>query len=536
MKLNTLNTLVFSSVLVFFGSCTDKYLDINSNPYEPGDLIYDDYALGSAMTNLSGGVMSADVNTIQFTDCLLGCSLMGYFADSKTGWPNTISNYDAKNDWTRVLLVSDKVIPVIYSNLSIIKDYSEKNNNPVPYAIARIIKVAAMHRITDTYGPIPYSQIGRDGKTTIPYDSQEQVYDEFFKELDLSIEELTANSSAALMPTADYVYGGNVIKWIRFANSLKLRLAIRIAYANPDKARAMAEAAVSNEFGVIEKNEDNASWKYFESIPNPMYTAVRYNEKDTGGDSHAAADIICYMNGYEDPRRDAYFEPAKFGGNFEKYVGLRHGIDYLTNSTVSDNFINYSRVNISSSDPLVWMNAAEVAFLRAEGKAIFGFDMKGDAKDFYNKGISLSFEQWGVAGAEDYMENETNLPDVYNDPINQNSYSSTISSIKIKWNESASLEEKQERIIVQKWIANWRNGNEAWSDFRRTGYPKLIPATTEGNRSGGIVDSERSARRMPYPAEEYSGNTQNVKDAVSKYLNGPDNMATDVWWACKPGV
>lgn len=78
-------------------------------------------------------------------------------------------------------------------------------------------------------------------------------------------------------------------------------------------------------------------------------------------------------------------------------------------------------------------------------------------------------------------------------------------------------------------------GNEAWADYRRTGYPKLIPATTEGNLSGGIVDSNRGARRMPYPLEEYTSNTENVQNAVNQYLKGIDNMSVDVWWACKPG-
>ena len=120
------------------------------------------------------------------------------------------------------------------------------------------------------------------------------------------------------------------------------------------------------------------------------------------------------------------------------------------------------------------------------------------------------------------------------DPAGLNSHESTISDITIKWDENADLEKKQERIITQKWIANWMLGNEAWADYRRTGYPKLIPATTEGNLSGGIVNSNRGVRRMPYPLEEYTSNTENVQNAVNQYLKGIDNMSVDVWWACKP--
>lgn len=530
MKRYMLNKLM-PGVLVFgLFACTDKYMDINSNPYQPGDLSADDYAIGSSMNNLASAVVSNDVNTAQFTDCLLGGPMGGYFADSKEGWANTISNYNATNDWTNVFLHSDWVIPVLYSNLNSIKIVSQNSGDPVPYAIAMIIKVAAMSRVTDTYGPIPYSKIGEDGKITVPYDSQETVYDTFFDELNSSIETLTAHKDGALMATADYVYSGNVQQWIKFANSLKLRLALRIAYADNAKAKSMAESAVKQEYGVIESNEDNAAWHYFGSITNSLYTAVRYNEATSGGDTHVAADIVCYMNGYNDPRRSAYFEESKFDG--QPYVGLRRGINL---QKAASYFINYSRVNISASDAIQWMNAAEVAFLRAEATAIFGFDMGGTAEEFYNQGIRLSFEQWGASGVENYLSDETSKPETYTDPSGLNSYANTLTDITIKWDEAATTEQKQERIITQKWIANWMLGNEAWADYRRTGYPKLIPATAEGNKSGGIVDSNRGARRMPYPTEENSSNYENVEYARQNYLKGSDNMATDVWWACKPG-
>ena len=532
MKRNLIiNKLMLGTLALGLFSCTEKYFDINSNPYQPGNLSADDYALGSAMNNLASAVISSDVNTAQFTDCLLGGPCGGYFADSKAGWSATISNYNPTDDWTYVLMGSPEVIPVLYSNLNTIKIVSDNTNNPVPYAIASIIKVAAMDRVTDTYGPIPYTKIGEDGKISVPYDSQEAVYDAFFNELNVAIATLSDNKDAALVATADYVYGGDVQKWIKFANSLKLRLAMRIVYADEAKAKEMAESAVNQEFGVIEENADNAAWNYFGSVSNPLFTAVRYNEDTSGGDSHPAADIICYMNGYNDPRRANYFEPAKFseGGT---YVGLRRSINMQKADAY---FSSYSRIKISSSDPIRWMNAAEVAFLRAEAVAVFGFNMNGTAEDFYNKGIRLSFEQYGLSGADAYLADATSKPQTYTDPAGLNSYPNTISEITIKWDEAADKEEKQERIITQKWIANWMLGHEAWADYRRTGYPKLIPATDEGNKSGGKVDSRRGARRMPYPAAEISGtNSANVAYAIANYLGGLDNMGTDVWWACKP--
>ncbi|MCP9612236.1 RagB/SusD family nutrient uptake outer membrane protein [Coprobacter tertius] len=527
---NIINKIVYGSLTFALSSCIANYDNINTEPYQAPDLSPDGYALGSAMNNLAGCVISPDVNTAQFTDCLLGGPLGGYFADSNAGFTETISNFNPKDDWSRVFLKSDKIIPTLYSNLKQIEIVSQNTKDPVPFAIAKVIKVAAMHRVSDAYGPIPYSRIGANGEIATPYDSQEVTYDTFFNELDESIKILNEHSNEQLVPTADYVYKGNVKQWIRFANSLKLRLAIRISYVNPLKSKQMAEEAVNPaNGGVIESNVDNAAWNYFETSQNPIYVATRYNQvqdSETGGDTHAAADIICYMNGYKDNRRAKFFTLSEWKDI--DYVGMRRGIVIPELKTIGR---KYSGVNISPTSPLYWMNAAEVAFLRAEGAAVFNFDMGGTAETFYNQGIRLSFEQWGADGAEAYLNNSENKPEPYVDPAGTNTYSDQISNITIKWDESATPEEKQERIIVQKWIANWELGNEAWADFRRTGYPKLIPV--KENKSGGIVDSEKGARRMPYPLDEYVSNRENVEYAIANYLNGPDNMATNVWWASK---
>jgi len=122
------------------------------------------------------------------------------------------------------------------------------------------------------------------------------------------------------------------------------------------------------------------------------------------------------------------------------------------------------------------MNAAEVAFLKAEAKAVFGFDMgAGTAEEFYNEGIRLSFDQNGASGYAEYIANNIDKPSSYTDPAGLNSYATPLSSLTVKWDEAATTAQKQERIIIQKWIANFNNGIEAWSDHRRTGYPKFFP-------------------------------------------------------------
>ncbi|WP_300794739.1 SusD/RagB family nutrient-binding outer membrane lipoprotein [uncultured Bacteroides sp.] len=535
-----INSIILGMTTVAFVSCTGDYLEINSNPYQPGDLTPDGYGLSSAMSNIAGCVVSPDVNTAQFTDCLLGGPMGGYYADSKvSGWDNTISNYNPTDNWTNVFLKSDKIIPVLYTNLTVVEKLCEESGDDMPLMVANIIKVAAMSRVTDTYGPIPYSQIGKDGKIETPYDPQDKVYDKFFEELTNSVNALNAklvdNPDYTIPSSADYVYKGDVKKWIRFANSLKMRLAMRIVYADKEKAQArFVEAMDPVNGGIMEQNDQNAMWDYFKSSSNPIYVASRYNSAEgslTGGDSHAAADIICYMNGYNDNRREKYFVKSEYG--YPEYVGVRRGIEL---STLGKNARKYSGINVAESDPVIWMNAAETYFLRAEAVAVHGFTNPHEtmtAKDLYEEGIRKSFEQWG-ADLGYYLEDGYSTPQTYNDPESVNSYSERLSEITVKWNDGAAQEEKQERIIIQKWIANWTLGNEAWADYRRTGYPKLIPATAEGNKSGGKVDSELGARRMPYPADEYVSNKNNVLESVSEYLKGADEMGTFIWWDCKP--
>ena len=518
-----INKLLIASMAVAAVSCTDAYEDINSNPYEPGDLTGDNYALSSQMNAIAGCVMSADVNTMQFTDALLGGTLGGYFSDSNAGFSESFARYNPKNDWSRVFMKSDRILPTLYSNLAGLRQACEDNETPDIYAIATVMKIAAVSRVTDCYGPIPFSALDAfSTELTVPYDSQEDIYRAFFNQLTEAVETLQSHNNY-LTPPADYIYSGDHQKWIRFANSLKLRLAMRVSDVAPALAKQMAEEAVQG--GVIESNADNATWKYFNTIVNGLYTAVNYNNDNslTGGDTHAAADIICYMNGYNDPRREAYFLPSQFEGI--EYVGLRRGWETYHSSWG----FNFSGINVKPNDPYIWMTAAEVAFLRAEGAAVHNFNMGGTAEQFYNRGIELSFEQWGVDGAAAYIADATSRPQAYVDPTGNNPYTGALSSITIKWDNSVSNDVKLERIITQKWIAGWLNGNEAWAEYRRTGYPKLIPVAFNG--SGGIVNPAIGPQRMPYPQEEYTNNSYYVSQAVRDLLQGPDNQATKVWWA-----
>ena len=181
------------------------------------------------------------------------------------------------------------------------------------------------------------------------------------------------------------------------------------------------------------------------------------------------------------------------------------------------------------------MNAAEVNFLLAEYQLRFAGD-KAKAKEYYENGIRLSFAEKGASGVDDYLADASSTPVQYIDPLGKYSAASKTTECKVAWDEKGDEETNLEQIITQKWIAIFPLGNEAWAEYRRTGYPKLLPAPQ--NLGPDNVDLNNHARRLTYPVEEYSGNGANLSGAISMLNSessegGGDSFATRVWWDCK---
>ena len=527
--------LIFAGVSALTAACTRNFEEMNTDPFgaDEEELSRDAYNVRSALIGLADGIIALDINTTQFTEALLGGPLAGYLSDANAGFnENSIGRFNPPNNWTKVLM--EDFPSRIYPNLRQLQNVTD---DETILAVGNVIKVAGMHRIADAYGPMPYSQVGADGALQVPFDSQETAYKTMISELDAAIEVLTRNRTNNFSANADVIFAGNVEKWCRYANSLKLRLAMRMSYADAEYAQKTAQEVAAHEIGTMASADDIAQLTTFGSEGNPLYVAVNYNRVSvhedgssclTTGDSHAAADIILYMNGYNDPRRAAYFTKSEWAGH--EYVGLRHGIVIPDHATVGH---KYSGIKIDQFEtPLVLMTPAESAFLKAEAVAVFGWDMGGSAQSFYEEGIRLSFDQWAVSGADAYMSDVISVPGTYTDPAGTNSYNNPLTTLAVAWDEGASVEAKQERIMIQKWIANFPLGNESWADIRRTGYPHILPCLDAANNSGGLVPNEGPSR-IKYPQEEYTSNATYLNEAIAKYLNGPDEMSTKLWFDCK---
>lgn len=188
----------------------------------------DAYAIRSALTGMQGYVIPTDVNLNQFLECLLGGPYGGYLAESNSGFNNRFSNYNQSQDWVEKLYKD--VIPNVYANYAQLEAATE---DPIYLSVGKVVKVAAILRVTDGYGPIPYSQLGANGDLTAPLDTQKKVYETMLGELDAAITSLLLHRTETFSPKADKVYNGKVENWIKLANSLKLRMAMRMVYADP---------------------------------------------------------------------------------------------------------------------------------------------------------------------------------------------------------------------------------------------------------------------------------------------------------------
>lgn len=508
--------LLCSGIVSFFfmQSCTKNFDEYATNIKEPTDSILSiDYkSIGSFIPTMQRGVFTDNVNSYQLGQNLNADLFSGYM-----GTQNAFNNGQNNSNYFLIQAWNHEAFN-IGLNIATTYDFLNKRAGkdfPSFVAVAKIIKVLAMQRVSDVYGPVPYTKIGTVDFGT-PYDSQEDAYKAFFDDINDAIAQLELlKDTETGLSKYDLVYGGDITKWIKFANSLKLRMAMRVVYADETLAKKNAEEAVAA--GVMSDNSDNAFVKSGLGfvINNPL--AVIEKEYD---DIRMGASAESILRGYNDPRMSVYFLPSTTSGS--PFRGIRYGNE---EGSKRSSYSAFSRPNVQATTPIQWMVAAESYFLRAEG-ALRGWAMDGDAKSLYEKGIEVSFIQHTPsANFTSYINNNTNVPLRYTDPVTSAQSIAAQSNITIRWNASDNFERNLERIITQKWIAIYPDGQEAWSEFRRTGYPKLFPVLN--NKSGGLIPN--FIRRLPFSFQEYSSNQAQVEIAI-QLLGGPDNGGTKLWW------
>lgn len=512
--------LILSSVLLH-SSCTKHFENLNTNPYE-----YTEEELQAGYRLMGEPLLQAQLNLLIYNDPPAAQLQQNLNADIFGGYTMTPTPFEGNNNNSNYGLIfywNNNPWNIGYSNvMKNCKFTEDKAASKFPdfYAWAQLLKVLGMHRISDIYGPIIYSRYGKPGADQrVDYDTQKEAYYHFFNDLDSAISILTRlvkNHAEERFHSFDLVYNGNYTKWIRFANTLRLRLAIRISGVDKEKAKQEGETALNHPFGLLRDKEDIFSVD-ISPVTHPL-NIMCY----TWADLRMSAPMESILTGYKDPRLPKYFVPVN---GTDEYHGIRQGIKIIAKEQYSG-FSPITRLG----GKITFMTPAEAWFLKAEA-ALYGWSGAGDAELNYRNGVAASFQQYDLTNVDQYLLNSTYKANPYTDPRNFENDIATgnphLSTITIRWEEWASTEKKLERIITQKWIAMFPEGQEAWSEFRRTGYPKLFPVVI--NNSGGAIPTEKFIRRLPFPQIEWITNPKAVELAKT-YLKGPDTGGTALWW------
>lgn len=538
IKINHIKTLVFgAAVLLSSSGCTNDFEQINQEKLGGPENFYADFiAIVNPMKSIQRG-LQADY---QLYPNLSADMYSGMFSTATqfNGGVNNLT-YSMMDGWNNRIIARQQDI----FNYSLIIDNAAKGNYPgVDFtgilAVKKILKVITAARVSDNHGPVVYSKYEKPNPNgTTDFDSQQDAYNYFIADLTSAIADLqkvlatsaTQNvEDKTSLKNADLVYGGNMAQWAKLANSMKLRLAMRMSYADPAKSKQYAEEALSSSAGLITDNADNA----LISVGQSELSFIIYS----WGDCLIGAPLMAYMNGYNDPRLSAYAIPAKDTDVQGKYIGVRQGIDLLNGKSTYGAF-SQPQAKAASGDyfsgtdgKMKLFTAAETWFLKAEA-ALRGYTGAGDIQTNYTTGVQQSFGEWGKStNVAAYLADTTSTEAPYVDPKNPANNVAVgnpqLSTITIAWNNADTNERKLERIITQKWLSLYPNGPEAWAEQRRTGYPILFKVRK--NDSGGLISTEAMIRRIPFTIDTKTS-LYNYQQAVQT-LSGPDTGGTRLWW------
>lgn len=374
-------------------------------------------------------------------------------------------------------------------NLETILQKGEEANRPNEVAVGLILRAWNVANITDLWGDVPFSEALTRGEspTFSPrYDTQQEIYEALFA--DLTRASSIIEPSQGGFGSMDLIYQGDMGNWQRFANSLRLRLAMRLSNVDPAKARAEFEAALGSAGGVFETNAHDAKLTYLAAAPNrnPFF------ENQIGRDDHRiSATIVNHLQATEDPRLPVYANPIQSDG--VSFIGHENG-----RMTGSAPLTERSKVGdwfTSATSPVFFMRTAEVFFLRAEA-AQRGWNAGGSAESLYEDGVRASMSQYGI------------------------SHEDATAFLARPENSFAAADDKLRLIAEQKWVALFGQGTEAFAEWRRTGFPELSP--------GPDVALPDIPRRLPYPGLETSLNQGNLNAAIQR--QGDTSLLGRVWW------
>jgi len=467
-------------ILVGAYACDNGFQQINSNPNEPEQvdpsLLLPEIIRGSVNNSVNYSMTTGNIVMQQTAKVLFG-SIDRYNWESFAGYWNTYYN-QLRN---------------VQNLYTISKNSGDQNYE----GIALVMRAWIFSQLTDAFGRVPYSEAiqAKQNQVYAPaYDSQQKIYEGMLANLKQANDLLHPGSGNQVM--GDILYDGDIMKWKKFANSLRVRLLMHVSQKMDVSSDLQEIFNNPSKYPVFESNDDNASLEYLPSYPNqwPVHTW----RVGTFQEYRVSKTFVDTLKKFDDPRLAVFAEPTSNSvkaGNPE-YVGVPNGLqdDEAANyngspsdqSTLDQRY--YQEPN--SAKGLI-MTYPQLLFLKAEAS------QKGliseNAEQIYNDGVKAAFDQYGLQADQNYL-----------------------SQSGVQFDPNRALEQ----IGTQKWISLFFTGLEGWFEWRRTGYPDIEPSVRNQN-------NDRIPVRFMYPTEEQSLNSENYKQAVEQ--QGPDNINTKIW-------
>lgn len=550
-----IKTFIILSAALLAGissSCSDSYMEDLNTDKSKANSIDPNAQLTTAELQTYGDLGMVEIYRnylYAFTQQLMGC-----WNTTNYGGRHTVDNNEMGRIWT-------SFYPKAIKNLTDAIHRSEEDENRKNInAILRIYRVYMMSVITDIYGDAPYSEAGLGYLKEIynpKYDTQEDIYNDFFTELKDAASALDAANDRI---TGDVIYNGDVAKWIKLANSLRLRYAMRISDVAPEKARKEFEDALASEGGVLTSGSDDALIKYMDisfSFGQDSYTDYRGNALSQllfGNDPANNPSYLCstFFNQLYNTKDPRTFMIARFyydglmsqtspdnridltdeitgkgiamnpcqPGAFS-YDPWPQGYDSdmmkeiaKTNPSVETTMARETEPKLANSflrgdNPGVVMTCAEVNLLLAEA-SLKKWNTGGTVEGFYSK---------GVRAAMDFLADNYGY-----DRISDNDFNTYIAD-----NGTGHTEQQAKAAInTQAWILHFTNPAECWANVRRSGYPRL-KSPAEYGFGQYLTGGKDIPVRLCYPTLESSYNKPGYDEAL-KRMGGKDSWNTHVWW------
>ena len=478
MKITNYKWATVFFLLLLVGSACDKFENMNVDPNNPSDVPTSSLltqAQANLVYNLNGEISQLGSQYVQYFAQLDYTEKSNYSEDGISSFNGIYTA--GLTDLTEIIRLNES------ENRR--GDVLQYGNNENQIAVAKILMAWVYQNVTDVWGDVPYSEAINDEILRPKYDAQEDIYDGLISDLNSAQDMMDLSPSIALQ--GDLIFGGNMEKWDAFAESLKIRIAMRLTEVDDAKARDLIQSVDFDK--AFSEATDYAHFAHLETEDeaNPIYID---NVVNVGADYFACANtFIDALNDLNDPRVVAFANPAVNSG---LYVGQPYGIaEQGSDVDVSLPGDKYA----SQTAPSILMTAAEILFAKAE--AIARGYISGDAEATYNEAIRVSFLYNNIDESElpAYLDQDG----VRYDPAN--------------W---------AELIGTQKWICLFAQGIQGWAEWRRLDYPILSP--------GPAAVISTIPRRRAYTSTEYATNRENIEEAVARLDSGRDLFTERVWW------